>query len=45
MRSTALFCMSYEDGLALVTDIGGVEVVWVDADYNVYMTDGVPVKE
>ena len=39
--STALFCMSYEDGLALVNSIGGVEVIWVDTEYNVRMTDGV----
>ena len=39
--STALFCMSYEDGLALVNSIGGVEVIWVDLEYNVKMTPGV----
>ena len=39
--STALFCMSYEDGLALVNSIGGIEVIWVDKDYNVKSTPGV----
>ena len=43
--STALFCMSYEDGLKLVSDIGGVDVIWVDTEYNVRMTDGVTVKD
>ena len=38
--STALFCMSYEDGLALVKSIGGVEVFWVANDGTQYMTDG-----
>lgn len=38
--STALFCMSYEDGLKLVNSLEGVEVLWVDRDYKVYMTDG-----
>ncbi len=39
--STALFCMSYEDGLALVESIGDVEVIWVDRDYNLKHTDGI----
>lgn len=39
--STTLFCMSYEDGLALVEKIGGIEVIWVDTEYNVYTTPGV----
>ena len=39
--STALFCMSYEDGLALVESIGGVEVIWVDTEYNVKYTGGI----
>ncbi|MBQ3012262.1 MAG: FAD:protein FMN transferase [Clostridia bacterium] len=38
--STALFCMSYEDGLALVQSIGGVEVFWVANDGTQYMTEG-----
>ena len=38
--STALFAMSYEDGLALVTGIGGVEVLWITADGTQYQTPG-----
>lgn len=38
--STALFCMSYEDGLQLVNSLGDVEVLWVDREYKTYMTDG-----
>ena len=39
--STALFCMTYEEGLALVNSIGGVEVIWVDLEYNVKHTPGI----
>ena len=39
--STALFCMSYEEGLALVNSIGGVEVIWVDLEYNMTSTSGI----
>lgn len=39
--STALFCMSYEDGLALVNSIGGVEVIWIDLEYNLVKTNGI----
>lgn len=38
--STALFAMSYEDGLALVERIGGVEVLWITGDGTQYCTDG-----
>ncbi len=38
--STALFCMSYEDGLDLVERIGEVEVLWIDSEGNQYMTEG-----
>ena len=41
--STALFCMSYEDGLALVEKLGGVDVIWVDANGGVKMTDGITI--
>ena len=41
--STALFCMSYEDGLALVESIGGIEVIWIDLDYNMKTTPGVKI--
>ena len=39
--STALFCMSYEEGLALIEKIGGVEVLWVYHDGTVKSTTGV----
>lgn len=38
--STALFAMSYEDGLALVEEIGGVEVLWITTDGTQYHTPG-----
>lgn len=39
--STALFCMSYEDGLKLINDIGGVDVLWVSADGETKMTENI----
>ena len=39
--STALFCMSYEDGLALVSSLPGVETVWISNTGEVKYTDGV----
>ena len=38
--STALFSMSYEEGLKLVNSIGGVEVLWVTESGEKLMTDG-----
>lgn len=38
--STALFAMSYEDGLALVNKIGNVDVLWITPDGTQYYTDG-----
>ena len=38
--STALFCMSYEEGLALVEKVGEVEVLWVRPDGTTEMTEG-----
>ena len=43
--STALFSMSYEDGLALVKRIGGVEVVWITNEGEIYKTDGIAALE
>lgn len=43
--STALFSMSYEDGLALVNRIGGVEVIWITSDGTIYKTDGISALE
>ncbi len=39
--STALFCMSYEKGLALIESIGGVEALWIYRDGTMKMTKGV----
>ncbi len=38
--STALFCMSYEDGRALAQRIGGVDVLWIDHSGEVRYTEG-----
>lgn len=38
--STALFTMSYEDGLALVEKIGNVQVLWITSDGTQYYTEG-----
>lgn len=37
--STALFCMSYEEGLALAEKLG-VEVLWIEHDGTLRYTDG-----
>ena len=39
--STALFCMSYEEGLALVESLDGVDALWVTRDGSIKKTDGV----
>ncbi|MBQ2866488.1 MAG: FAD:protein FMN transferase [Clostridia bacterium] len=39
--STALFCMSYEDGKELVNGLEGVEVIWIDHGGNMLCTDGI----
>ena len=39
--STALFTMSYEDGLALVTKLGNVDVLWITPDGTQYCTPGI----
>ena len=38
--STALSCMSYEDGLELVTSIDGVGAVWISSDGTLEYTKG-----
>lgn len=43
--STALFCMSYEDGLALIRAIGGVDVIWIATDGTVKMTEGITLHK
>ena len=39
--STALFCMSYEDGIALIKTFEGVEALWITYDGEILHTDGV----
>ncbi len=39
--STALFCMPYEDGLSLVGQLDGVEVLWILPDGRQLCTDGI----
>jgi thiamine biosynthesis lipoprotein len=39
--STALFCMSYEEGKALVDSLDGVEALWIFDDGKILYTDGV----
>lgn len=41
--STALFCMSYEDGLAMIHTISNVQVIWVTPEGEILMTDDVPL--
>lgn len=41
--STALFCMPYEEGLALINSIGNVDAVWVYKDGTLKSTDGVKI--
>ena len=43
--STALFCMSYEDGLALVETLSDVEALWIYKDGEVKHTEGVKIIE
>ena len=43
--STALFSMSYEEGLAIVEKIGGVEVIWITLDGEIYKTSGIAALE
>ena len=38
--STALFSMSYEDGVKLVESLDGVEVLWIYSDGEMKMTEG-----
>ena len=39
--STAIFCMSYEEGLALAQALDGVEVIWIYTNGEVKQTAGV----
>ncbi|MBQ1260539.1 MAG: FAD:protein FMN transferase, partial [Clostridia bacterium] len=42
--STALFSMSYEDGLRLIKSVGG-EAIWVTSDGELFMSDGVELVD
>ena len=39
--ATGLFCMSYEEGLALVRSLDGVQCIWIENDKTVRRTDGI----
>jgi len=39
--STALFCMSYEEGCSLVSRLDGVEVIWITKAGEKYTTGGI----
>ena len=38
--STALFCMSLEDGMALINSMDGVEAMWVDTNETKHFSNG-----
>jgi thiamine biosynthesis lipoprotein len=38
--STALFCMSIEDGMALIESLDGVEALWVDENETKHYSSG-----
>lgn len=42
--STALFCMSYEEGRAIVEKLDGVEALWIMFDGEIRYTDGLKDK-
>lgn len=42
--STALFCMSYEDGVKFVENLEGVDVIWIFKDGRLESTDGIVFK-
>ena len=39
--STALFCMSYDEGRALIDSLPGVEAIWIYRDGSVAQSDGI----
>lgn len=39
--STALFCMTYEEGIELVGSLEGTEVIWIYENGNIKTTDGI----
>lgn len=40
--STALFCMTREDGLALLSHFEGYEALWITSDGTLFRTEGFP---
>ena len=38
--STALFCMTIEEGIAFINSLEGVEAMWVAEDETKYYSDG-----
>ena len=38
--STALFCMSYQEGAALIESLDGVEAMWFTASGEKYYSNG-----
>ena len=43
--STALFCMPYEDGIALIESIGGIDAIWIYKDGTVRYTKGITLAK
>ncbi|MBQ2793543.1 MAG: FAD:protein FMN transferase [Clostridia bacterium] len=44
--STALFCVSYSEGIALLKNFSQpIEVIWIDNDFNIASTSGVEFVE
>ena len=41
--STALFCMSYDEGLALIEGLSDVDAIWIFKDGRMESTDGVRI--
>ena len=39
--STALFCMSYEEGVDFAENLDGVEVIWIFKDGRLEHTEGI----
>ena len=42
LLSTALFCLPYEEGLALLQSLEGAEALWVGTDGTVKASPGFP---
>ena len=44
--STALFCMSYEEGKALIEKLENVDVLWIYSDGSLKYTSGIkPIEQ